>query len=77
LVPPRSLDDWEKLDKEVIETGKVPEDAPIEEALTKVDSLVDDALNRIEQYLLPYFDEIAVELGLAEGVSELAKRRKS
>ncbi|HEX2972377.1 MAG TPA: hypothetical protein VHP11_08585 [Tepidisphaeraceae bacterium] len=74
LVPPPSLQEFIRQQNEMIRHGKLPEEPPIEEALGKVDVLVDDAMAKIDEYLLPYFDQIAVESAHTERVSELAKR---
>jgi hypothetical protein len=75
LVPPPSLQEFMRQQNEMIRHGKLPEEPPIEEALGKVDALVDDALAKIDEYLLPYFDQVAVESAHNERASELAKKK--
>ncbi|MCB9867795.1 MAG: hypothetical protein H6816_14305 [Phycisphaerales bacterium] len=44
-------------------------------APNSVQALIDDALSRIDVHVMPYFDEVASELGHAESVAKLAKSR--
>jgi hypothetical protein len=67
LAPQPSLAD------ELLKFGRLPEQPPIEEALSRVDATVYDALERIDQYLVPYFDQVAAGFSHDNGFSKSAR----
>jgi hypothetical protein len=75
LVPRISWEQSIREQNEFLETGTIPPEPSLTEAMGKVDPMVKDAIDKIEQHLLAYFDQIAVESSHGANVSELAKRR--
>jgi hypothetical protein len=75
LIARKSSVEREKEDEMSLEAGVIPAAPSLEEALSRISTVI-DAIGRIEQYLLPYFDEVAAESGHAARVSEMARSRR-
>lgn len=59
---------------ELLKFGRLPEEPPIEEGLSKVDAMVQDALEKIDEYLVPYFDQVAADCSHDKGFSKFARK---